>query len=86
MRGDPRKMVAVMIEAAESADPPRRLLLGSDAYALVTQALPKRRADFGANRAVSASTDRDEPGQQRGPGPGPTWVSRRDRPEHAADQ
>ena len=59
MRGDPRKMVAAMIEAAESARPPRRLLLGSDAYALVTEALAQRRADFEANRAVSVSTDRD---------------------------
>lgn len=60
MRGDPRKMVAAMIEAAESAQPPRRLLLGSDAYELVTQALAQRRADFQANRAVSVSTDRDD--------------------------
>jgi hypothetical protein len=60
MRGDPRKMVAAMIEAAEAAEPPRRLLLGSDAYALVTEALAQRRADFEANRAVSVSTDRDD--------------------------
>jgi hypothetical protein len=58
--GDPRKMVAAMIEAAEMAEPPRRLLLGSDAYALVTEALAQRRADFEANRAVSVSTDSDD--------------------------
>ena len=60
MRGDPRKMVTAMIEAAEAPQPPRRLLLGSDAYALVTEALEQRRADFEANRAVSMSTDRDD--------------------------
>ena len=60
MPGDPRKMVAAMIKAAEAARPPRRLLLGSDAYAQVTQALARRRADFEADRAVSVSTDRDD--------------------------
>jgi NAD(P)-dependent dehydrogenase (short-subunit alcohol dehydrogenase family) len=35
-------------------------LRGTAAYALVTEALAQRRADFEANRAVSVSTDRDD--------------------------
>jgi hypothetical protein len=35
MPGDQSKVVAAMIDVAEADDPPRRLLLGSDAYGLV---------------------------------------------------
>ena len=35
-------------------------MLFRSAYALVTEALAQRRADFEANRAVSVSTDRDD--------------------------
>ena len=41
MPGSQTRVVAAMIEAALSENPPRRLLLGSDAYRLVTEALTK---------------------------------------------
>ncbi len=44
MPGDQAKVVAAMIEVAGADDPPRRLLLGSDAYALVHAALADRLA------------------------------------------
>ncbi len=46
MPGDQAKVVAAMIQAALSPDPPRRLLLGSDAYRLVRAALTARLAAF----------------------------------------
>ena len=46
-----------MIEAAQSENPPRRLLLGSDAYRLVTDA---RLAAFERQRVVAFSTDVDQ--------------------------
>ncbi len=49
-----------MIEAALSEHPPRRLLLGSDAYRLVTEALNERLATFERQRAVAFSTDVDQ--------------------------
>ena len=57
MPGDQAKVVAAMIGAALSPDPPRRLLLGSDAYRLVHQALAARLADVEAQRDLAPSTD-----------------------------
>jgi hypothetical protein len=57
MPGSQTKVVAAMIEAALSENPPRRLLLGSDAYCLVTEALNERLATFERQRAVAFSTD-----------------------------
>ena len=59
MPGDQAKVVAAMIEAALAPDPPRRLLLGSDAYRLVHDALAARLADVEAQRDQAASTDVD---------------------------
>jgi NAD(P)-dependent dehydrogenase (short-subunit alcohol dehydrogenase family) len=59
MPGDQAKVVAAMIHAALSPDPPRRLLLGSDAYRLVRAALTARLADFEARQDLAASTDVD---------------------------
>jgi NAD(P)-dependent dehydrogenase (short-subunit alcohol dehydrogenase family) len=59
MPGDEAKVAAAMIEAALAPDPPRRLLLGSDAYALVHQALAARLAAVEAQEHVAASTDVD---------------------------
>ena len=59
MPGDQAKVVAAMIAAALSPDPPRRLLLGSDAYRLVHAALTARLADFEAQQDLAASTDVD---------------------------
>ena len=46
-----------MIDAALSPDPPRRLLLGSDAYRLVHEALAARLADVEAQQDRAPSTD-----------------------------
>ena len=59
MPGDQAKVVAAMIQAALSPDPPRRLLLGSDAYRRVREALTARLAGFEAQQDVAASTDVD---------------------------
>lgn len=56
---DQAKVVAAMIDAVLSADSPRRLLLGSDAYARVRAALADRLAAADAQRDLGASTDVD---------------------------
>jgi NAD(P)-dependent dehydrogenase (short-subunit alcohol dehydrogenase family) len=57
MPGDQAKVVAAMIDVAELDDPPRRLLLGSDAYTLVRGALAERLAAVEAQRQLAHSTD-----------------------------
>lgn len=59
MRGDQGKVVAAMIDLADLEHPPRRQLLGSDAYALVRDALTQRLADVEAQREVAFTTDID---------------------------
>jgi NAD(P)-dependent dehydrogenase (short-subunit alcohol dehydrogenase family) len=49
--------VAAVIRAAESPDPPRRLVLGSDAWRLMTGALRQRLADVDAQRDTAATAD-----------------------------
>jgi NAD(P)-dependent dehydrogenase (short-subunit alcohol dehydrogenase family) len=60
MPGSQAKVVAAMIEAALSEKAPRRLLLGSDAYGLVTDALKERLSTFERQKAVAFSTDVDQ--------------------------
>jgi NAD(P)-dependent dehydrogenase (short-subunit alcohol dehydrogenase family) len=62
MPGDPARVVAAVIEAAERSEPPRRLLLGSDAHRLVTDALRDRLAEADAQRDTAARTDRAQVG------------------------
>jgi NAD(P)-dependent dehydrogenase (short-subunit alcohol dehydrogenase family) len=59
MPGDQAKVVAAMIDAALAPDPPRRLLLGSDAYRLVHDALAVRLAAVEAQEDQAAATDVD---------------------------
>jgi NAD(P)-dependent dehydrogenase (short-subunit alcohol dehydrogenase family) len=59
MPGDPRKVAEAMIRIGELAHPPRRQLLGSDAYELVRDALQARLDAVHAQRAVAMTTDRD---------------------------
>jgi NAD(P)-dependent dehydrogenase (short-subunit alcohol dehydrogenase family) len=59
MPGDQAKVVAAMIDAGLAPDPPRRLLLGSDAYRLVHDALTVRLAEVEAQREQAAATDVD---------------------------
>jgi NAD(P)-dependent dehydrogenase (short-subunit alcohol dehydrogenase family) len=59
MPGDQAKVVAAMIESALAPDPPRRLLLGSDAYRLVQGALAARLAAVERQKDQAAATDVD---------------------------
>jgi NAD(P)-dependent dehydrogenase (short-subunit alcohol dehydrogenase family) len=60
MPGSQTRVVAAMVEAALSENPPRRLLLGSDAYGLVTDVLKERLSTFEQQKAVAFSTDVDQ--------------------------
>ena len=59
MPGDQAKVVAAMIDAALAPDPPHRLLLGSDAYRLVHNALAARLASVESQKDRAAATDVD---------------------------
>jgi NAD(P)-dependent dehydrogenase (short-subunit alcohol dehydrogenase family) len=59
MPGDQAKVVAAMIAAGLAPDPPRRLLLGSDAFRLVRDALAGRLADVEAQKDMASATDVD---------------------------
>lgn len=59
MPGDPRKVAEAMVRIGDLDQPPRRQLLGSDAYALVRDALQGRLDAVEAQRDVAMSTDRD---------------------------
>ncbi len=60
--GDPRKMAQAIIDSVYSNPAPRRLTLGSDAYAMIRAALVDRLAALDAQRAIAHSTDfEDEP-------------------------
>ena len=60
LAGDPAKMADAMITAAQSGDPPRRLLLGSDAYGQVHPAMAGRLAEIEAQRESCGRTDADD--------------------------
>jgi hypothetical protein len=49
-----------VIDLAAGDDPPRRLLLGSDAYTLVTSALTDHLNDFETRKDLASSTDYDD--------------------------
>lgn len=57
VKGDPMKMVQAMIDSADRSPAPRRLTLGSDAYARVRAALADRLAALDAQKAIALSTD-----------------------------
>ncbi|MCZ8382055.1 SDR family oxidoreductase [Mycobacterium sp. CPCC 205372] len=57
MTDDPERTVAAIIRAADSSDPPRRLVLGSDAWTLITGALRARLDDVTAQRENAATAD-----------------------------
>lgn len=59
LKGDAKRTAAAMIAAADEAAPPLRLVLGSTAYASISQALARRLAALEAQRAVAFSADRD---------------------------
>lgn len=55
--GDPAKMAAAMIAAADAPEAPRRIVLGSDAYAAIAQALEERLDELHAQRDTASLTD-----------------------------
>lgn len=54
---NPERVVAAIVRAADSDDPPRRLVLGSDAWTLMTEALTARLAAISAQRDTAAGAD-----------------------------
>jgi NAD(P)-dependent dehydrogenase (short-subunit alcohol dehydrogenase family) len=58
--GDPKKMANAMIDSVYANPAPRRLVLGSDAYAMIRAALVERLAALDAQRAIALSTDVEE--------------------------
>lgn len=59
MRGDEGKVVAAMMEITRPEHPPRRQLLGSDAYAMLRDALTQRLEDVEEQRKIAFTTDVD---------------------------
>jgi hypothetical protein len=57
--GDPHKVAAAIIASADQTLAPTRLTLGSDAYALVDEALTGRLAALEAQKELAHSTDAD---------------------------
>jgi NAD(P)-dependent dehydrogenase (short-subunit alcohol dehydrogenase family) len=55
----PERAAAAIIRAADSDEPPRRLVIGSDAWTLMTDALTDRLAEISAQRTTAASADFD---------------------------
>ncbi|MEV6424670.1 SDR family oxidoreductase [Streptomyces sp. NPDC051662] len=55
--GDPARLATAVIAAAEAEQPPRRLLLGSDAYAAVHDSLTARLHEVEAQRESAPRTD-----------------------------
>jgi len=58
--GDPAKVARVVLEVAAMADPPLRLILGSDAYNYATAAARARAESDAAWHDLTVSTDRDD--------------------------
>lgn len=58
--GDPVKIAAAIIAAADRPEVPLRLTLGSDAHALATDALRDRLRALEAGRDLAHSTDADD--------------------------
>ena len=55
--GDAVKMMRAMIDSVEQAEAPKRLVLGSDAYGLIHDALTQRLAALEAQKEIACSTD-----------------------------
>lgn len=58
--GDPRKMAQAIIDSTYCRPAPRRLALGSDAYAMIRATLIERIEALDAQRAIAMSTDVDQ--------------------------
>jgi NAD(P)-dependent dehydrogenase (short-subunit alcohol dehydrogenase family) len=58
--GDPQRMVSAIINAVDAPELPRRLLLGSDAYAFITASIRARLQEAEAQKTSAAATDADD--------------------------
>jgi hypothetical protein len=58
--GDPAKVAEVVLAVAAMAEPPLRLILGSEAYAYATAAARARAESDAAWHDLTVSTDRDD--------------------------
>ena len=58
--GDPAKVAQVVLKVAEMAEPPLRLILGSEAYAYAMAAAQARAESDAAWHHLTVSTDRDD--------------------------
>jgi hypothetical protein len=58
--GDPAKVAQVVLAVAAMAEPPLRLILGSEAYAYAMAAAQSRAESDAAWRDLTVSTDRDD--------------------------
>jgi NAD(P)-dependent dehydrogenase (short-subunit alcohol dehydrogenase family) len=56
-QGDPAKMARVMIDSVEQDPAPKRIALGSDAYAIMHRALTERLTALEAQKDLAFSTD-----------------------------
>ncbi|MBF4577517.1 SDR family oxidoreductase [Frondihabitans sp. VKM Ac-2883] len=59
MAGDQSKVVDGLIAAGENPEPPRRLVMGSDAYSMITDALQARILEIRAQHDTAGLTDVD---------------------------
>src|SRR5579862_1474043 len=55
--GDPAKMVMIIIDSVDQNPAPKRIALGSDAYAAIHKALTERLAALEAQKDIAHSTD-----------------------------
>jgi len=55
--GDPAKMAAIIIGSVDRNPAPKRIVLGSDSYGILVNALTQRLADIEPQKDLAASTD-----------------------------
>jgi hypothetical protein len=55
--GDPAKMAAIIIGSVDTTPAPKRIVLGSDSYGIIVNALTQRLADIESQKDLAASTD-----------------------------
>ena len=55
--GDPAKMAAIIIASVDTTPAPKRIVLGSDAYAILVNTLTRRLADIEPQKDRAASAD-----------------------------
>ncbi len=59
MPGDPDRLAELIIDVGRTANPPRRLLLGSDAYSAAHESLSRRLLELEHQKDIAYGTDRE---------------------------